>query len=381
MKKLKGKIFRNYPIMAAVTIGVAIGLVSAVGSAQNRSGVKTSVGSDVSSLELRSITIESFDKDYTGKGYGWEVHTNRDNTYKGKYDPDWGGLQSEREIKLVKGTPRDIKENAKFDKPYILGVRFAFTFPGHNTVTVQPPRDVDHYVVERPRPYLNEQAFSPRYKPKSCFQNAALSMNRNVNRPQVIDCVYGIEMPGIVRAVSVWVNGRGNEYDMEGWIEDWKGDTHKLKFGSLDFVGWRPMLAYVPKSVPQGVNSYPQVKTIVFKKFIIRNRPGTSLESVYLFFDELRVLTDIFEVHFDGAQINFDKPDCETKERLYEVVRRNTRHPDRFPPTGDCKTAPGKAAPIKGVSVGTEGGPSKRGEDKKAPAAGGGGGQPKAANP
>lgn len=342
----------------AALAGLAVAMTSGAASADK--GVSTAVGSDVSAMELRALTIESWDKDYTGRGYGWEVHTNKDRTYtvdkKEDYDPDWAGKQAERAAKLIKGTPRDVKENTGFEQAYVMGVKFAFTFPGENVVVLRPPAGVDHYVVERPRPYLNELAFSKTHQNRSCYRDATRSASRKSERAQVVDCLKGIEMPGQVRAISVWVNGRGNEYDLEGWIEDWKGDTHILKFGSLDFVGWRPLTAMIPKGVPQDVGSFPQVKTLVFRQFKIRSRPNTSLEPVYLFFDELRILTDIFEVHFDGAQIDFDKPDCLNKQRLFALIRKNVRNPESFPDVKDCEKAPGPVGPIPEITPKEAGG-------------------------
>ncbi|MCB1322387.1 MAG: endoflagellar filament sheath protein, partial [Leptospiraceae bacterium] len=236
-----------------------------------------------------------------------------------------------------------------YEQAYILGVKFAFTFPGWNVVTIRPPR-VDHYMVERPRPHLNEIALadSTTQRNRSCFQDASLSQYTNSNRPVYIDCVNGIDMPGEVKAISVWVMGRGNEYELEGWIEDWRGDTHILKFGSIDFIGWRPLTVQVPSFVPQDISSFPQIKTLVFRQFKIRSRPETSLEPVYVFFDELRVLTDVFEVHFDGASIDFDAADCERKNRLYRLIKDNARYPDRWPELTNCSESP-KPAPDNNV--------------------------------
>lgn len=342
IKNISGAAFRKYwPVATGSLLAALVGFGTIVGEA----GVETAIGSDVSSSELRALTIESWDRDYSGGGWGWQVVTDKDNTVQGEYQNKAASLQAEREVKLIKGTPRDIKENQNYDQARILAVKFAFSFPGYNVVTIRPPR-VDHYTVERPRPFLNELAFEGEYQARSCFQNAELSLSRNSQRPQVYDCVYGIEIPGIVKQVSVWVMGRGNEYDLEGWFEDWKGDTHVIKFGSIDFVGWRPLTIKIPNSVPQDVDSFPQIKTVVFRQFKIRARPQTSLETVYVFFDELRVLTDIFEAHFDGAAIDFDKPDCERKNHLFNIIRKNARFPDQWPQLANCDEAPGPAAPI-----------------------------------
>lgn len=309
-----------------------------------RAGVETAIGNDVSQDEFRAITVESWDRDYSGGGYGWEVFTDKDTKTKGPYQPIASNLQAEREVKLIKGTPADIKYNIGKEDVRILGVKFAFTFPGYNVVTIRPPA-VDHYIIERPRPYLNEIALAENYKARSCYQNPSLSNIFRTQRAQMVDCIVGVELPGQVSKISVWVLGRGNEYTLEGWIEDWRGDTHIFKFGSLDFVGWRPLTITIPKSVPQEVDSFPQIKTLVFKQFKIRSTPQTSLETVYLFFDELRILTNIFEPHFDGAQIDFDKADCETKNRLIKLLRQHARNPEIYE-LRDCSKAPGPAQPI-----------------------------------
>ncbi|MCS7204222.1 MAG: flagellar filament outer layer protein FlaA [Leptospiraceae bacterium] len=309
-----------------------------------RAGVETAIGSDVSASEVRAVTVESWDRDFSGGGYGWEVHTDKDTKTRGPYQPIASNLQAEREVKLIRGTPADIRYNIDREDVRILGVKFAFTFPGYNVVTIRPPA-VDQYIVERPRPYLNELALVETYKARSCYQNPALSTVFRTQRAQMIDCVVGIELPGEVQKISVWVLGRGNEYTLEGWIEDWRGDTHILKFGSLDFVGWRPLTVNIPRNIPQSVESYPQIKTLVFKQFKVRSTPETSLETVYLFFDELRILTNIFEPYFDGAQIDFDKADCETKNRLIRILRQHARNPEIYE-LRDCSKAPGPAQPL-----------------------------------
>ncbi|MBI3395708.1 MAG: endoflagellar filament sheath protein [Spirochaetia bacterium] len=339
MSEIKTSLIRWSPLAAGALLAAGVSFAAIKSDAVT----KTAVGNDVSGRELRALTIESFDTDYSGGGYGWEVVTDKDVNPNGPYEAYASSLQAEREVKLIPGSPRDIKEVQGDANAKVLAVKFAFSFPGNNVISIRPPK-VDHYMLERPRPYLNDQAATANYRPRSCFKAAPETNARTSARAQAVDCVLGVEMPGKVHEISIWVMGRGNDYDLEGWIEDWKGETHILKFGSVDFVGWRPLSVKIPLDIPQSVDSFPQVKTMIFKQFKIRSKAHTSLETVYIFMDELRILTDVFEVHFDGAQIDFDRNDCERKEHLLEVMRKNARNPALFGEKADCSKSPGPAA-------------------------------------
>ncbi len=313
--------------------------------------VATAIGSDVSAHELRAITVESFDADYSGGGYGWEVRTTADKTKaKDAYQPKFSNLEVEHEVKLIPGTPRDIRDNQNYEKAKVLAVKFAFSFPGNNVISLAPPH-VDEYVVERPRPFFNDSAIVNN-KPRSCYKDPSRSEITVSQRGQYIDCIYGVELPGKVVQLSVWVAGRGNEYTMEAWLEDWKGNTHILNMGSIDFVGWRPLTVTIPVNVPQDVDSFPQTKTLVLKQFKLRATPETSLEPVIIYLDEIRVLTDIFEVYFDGAQLDFDRADCERKNRVLKVIRKYARYPDQYRAPVDCSKAPGASSNSTGGGSG-----------------------------
>jgi hypothetical protein len=297
-----------------IIIAIVVTALTLTGYAfAQKKGVKTSNGNDLSVSELKAITIETWDKTE------WEVFTDKDSeipdTYgKKPYKKDLkASSQAMREVKLVKGYPRDEKSidlSTEKETAQVLAVKFFFTFPGNNEVTVRPPR-TEQFLVKRPRQFINDNAFSS----EEAKKDPSVRDVNNVN----LQPVYGIELPGVTKAISVWVLGRGNDYTLEGWIEDYKGETHILKFGSVNFVGWRPLTAVVPPTIPQFVEAFPATKTLVFKQFKIRSTPKTGGEVTFLFFDQLKVLTDAFDVHFDGASIDFDDEDCKEKQRVEQL--------------------------------------------------------------
>ena len=129
-------------------------------------------------------------------------------------------------------------------------------------------------------------------------------------------------MPGRVKALSIWVLSRGNRVNLECWIQDWRGDSHLFKFGSLAFIGWRPLTVTIPAYVPQSITSFPQTRSMVLKRLVLRTVPSAPGEEIVLFFDSLKTLTNIYDLHFDGADINYDERDKQYKSQLNDYQKK-----------------------------------------------------------
>lgn len=218
---------------------------------------KTLTGNDVSSNQLIPIPIEDFEKPMEWKSIATPYDPNKINSYA--------------DIKFVDGRPADLGD---LPAKKVLGLKYQFRYPGYNFITLFPPtlRNPDG------TPTLDAQS-QEKIGP-------------------------ALEMPGRTRKISIWVMSEGKDYTLEGYIKDWQGNTHRINFGSLQYIGWRPLIAEIPSSIPQGIGSYPQTKTLKFIKFIIRSTRRTTTEPVFLFFDQLKVLTNKFDVHFDGAEVD-----------------------------------------------------------------------------
>jgi hypothetical protein len=280
------------------TVLAAIPLLYAVQSLSGASTIKTLNGDDVDGMELRSIQVEGFESE------PWTATVSPGDpeaipaVVDDKGVPQQGEKWNSPEVAIKGDANKPCRpQNLAYDETNkrCLGVRFKFIYPGNNVVALTPPGSKKVYRV------LDE-------------------LDHN-NKPKVQE-ISGIKLPGKVKALSVWVLGRGNDYTLEAWVQDWKGSTHVLKMGSVNFVGWRPLTAKVPANVPQDIDTYPQTKNLILTKLVLRSRPSANTEKVVIFFDAVKVLTDMYDVHFDGADVDFDEMDKKEKAAAREYAKQ-----------------------------------------------------------
>jgi len=71
----------------------------------------------------------------------------------------------------------------------------------------------------------------------------------------------------------------------------------------LTYSGWKNLWATVPGSVRQDRRTEPSHANLRFVKFRIWTQPTERVGDFYLFFKQLKTLTDTFESMFDGDQL------------------------------------------------------------------------------
>jgi hypothetical protein len=110
-----------------------------------------------------------------------------------------------------------------------------------------------------------------------------------------------IPIEGITKSISLWVAGRNFNHELYLLIQDFFGRNYEFYMGRLNFMGWRRLTVAIPPQADDGVNGvvqrnyhYNNQMGIKIMGFRIVCDPMESYGSYYLYFDDLRAVTDLF---------------------------------------------------------------------------------------
>lgn len=196
------------------------------------------VGADSAMMSLREVSVDKFEREGS-----WNVHMSPDN-----------GVVAAR---LFKGAPA-MKEPLPEDEgkedldTQVLGVRVDF------------------------------------------FRRGINSFNIMAGRPMPIE--------GTVKTVSMWVCGRNQSHDMYLLIQDYFGRNYEVYMGNLGFSGWKKLTAVIMPS-PDGEHGIVQSSAYYGDKpgfkilgFRVDCNPIQAKGSYYLYLDDLRAVTDLYDL-------------------------------------------------------------------------------------
>lgn len=151
------------------------------------------------------------------------------------------------------GRPLEVPEvdpNDETNNKYVLGVKVMFNQRGYATFSIKPPKP--------------------------------------------------IKIPGITKALSVWVVGRSFRHRLYAHVLDYKGREMVLDMGLLDFAGWKKISIAIPVTIEQENYHNIEWRGISFAGFTVVCDPAETYGDYYIYFDELRAVTDIYiEEHRD----------------------------------------------------------------------------------
>jgi hypothetical protein len=285
--------------MFIITLCMAAAFIVNLSVRNADSKIVTNVPADVSGEETRALVVEDFENLKIVEKVeddGWfatstpKEFTKGDDEAKKRKNPVLA-----LKLRPVDSGPNDMKVEDAYsptglgkEKKKTLGVHFRFRYPGNNSVHLEPPLELD-------------------WKERTPVMTYDQAMRKDVQE-------RGIQLPGRAKSISMWVHARGFPYTMEVWVKDFKGDVHILEKQSINFVGWRPMTFDIPENMPQSSDTYPVTRTSKLVRIVLREvtnisgeYSGTSTRNssdVYVFFDQIKVLTDTYEVYFDGQDLH-----------------------------------------------------------------------------
>lgn len=103
-----------------------------------------------------------------------------------------------------------------------------------------------------------------------------------------------IKVRGISKVISVWALGRMYQHKLYVIVENFEGMRSELYMGDLTFQGWQKLEVAVPPAIAQEDRFYPQYGGISIVGFKIKLNPREMYRPFYIYFDDLRVSTDIY---------------------------------------------------------------------------------------
>lgn len=298
--------------MLVITFCMAVSLIINLSVKNADSKIETNVPADVSGKEIKALVVEDFENLKVSDKVeedGWFVttepkqYTKGDDETKKRKNP-----VLTLDVKGIETGPNDMKVEDVYsptglgkEKKKSLGVHFKFRYPGNNSVHLEPPLELE-------------------WKDRTPVLTYDQALRKDVAE-------RGIQLPGKAKLISMWVHARGFPYTMELWVKDYRGDVHILEKQSINFVGWRPMIFPVPENMPMSSDSYPTTRVAKIVRIVIREVTSVTGEhsatssrnssDVFVFFDQIKVLTDTYEVYFDGQELhkNFGSSDKGASEK------------------------------------------------------------------
>lgn len=103
-----------------------------------------------------------------------------------------------------------------------------------------------------------------------------------------------LPIPGITKTISLWVVGRNVKHQLYVLLDDQFGNRAKVPLGDLAFTGWKKLTAAIPPNIRQTDPRYPSKTGISIRSFVVETDPAETYGTYYVYFDDLRAVTDLF---------------------------------------------------------------------------------------
>ncbi len=120
------------------------------------------------------------------------------------------------------------------------------------------------------------------------------SFFRRGNHEIYVQPIRPLAVPGITKTINVWVVGRNFNHRLYVIVGDYFGNVNMLEMGTLNFSGWKELTVAVPPTIVQQDFHYNDRMGLQIMGFMIEPDLMETYGTYYVYFDGLRVLTDLF---------------------------------------------------------------------------------------
>jgi hypothetical protein len=103
-----------------------------------------------------------------------------------------------------------------------------------------------------------------------------------------------LPVAGVSKTISFWIAGRNFNHTLKILIEDYFGRPMELTVGTLTFQGWKKLTVAVPPTITQTDYHFTYKDGIKITGFKIECDPLEAMGTYYMYFDDIRVVTDLF---------------------------------------------------------------------------------------
>ncbi len=224
-------------VAAFITLALATGAVFAQNSSIQDPDA-SNIGNDSARQALREVSVDRFEREGA-----WNV----------RISPDFGVISG----RLFEGSPAGKEElkdtdNTEMEDSKVLGIKVEFFKRGVNSF--------------------------------------------------YITCARPIPIEGITKTVSVWVCGRNMAHQLWLLVQDYNGNNFEIWQGSLEFSGWKKLTTAIPPSTDgeHGIvqssvyhGDKPGLRIVGFR---VDCNPMEARGSYYMYMDDLRAVTDLYDV-------------------------------------------------------------------------------------
>lgn len=117
------------------------------------------------------------------------------------------------------------------------------------------------------------------------------------------DLPFELPIEGRLRSLDMWIWGANLNFYVELFLRDYQGVVHAIRFGDINHQGWKNFQVTIPRHIPQAKRILPRLASLTFVKFRIWTQPVERVGDFYVYFKQLKALTDTFEQYFDGSDL------------------------------------------------------------------------------